>query len=374
MVRSDLKYIADLDVLRGLAILLVVTFHAQEFLVPGFALYAPPPNGFMWLPGDAGWERFLWNLTPAAIGWSGVDLFLLLSGFLIHWSTLRRGQASGWREFYGRRFWRIYPTYLVALLLFIAVLGPFAGWDILAHVLLIHNYDPTVFYSINGVFWSLALEVQMYLFYPLLLRLNGERGFIRSLWILGSLSVLSLILGRIFGPFGPVYNSSLLRLWVIWAAGAWIAERHHRSRPVFRHHLSLGLGVLLLLPVLNLSVLRQFFIRYAVLLFFAVLLDRVLVSGFRPARDVGASSVQHRVINALAFVGICSYSMYLIHQPVLKWFVQYVVSTGSPQAKWIGMVPVLFVITGLSYLFYRSVELPSIRLGRWLMRDRVRPL
>lgn len=364
MVQSDPKHIADLDVLRGLAIILVVAFHAQEFLVPGFALYAPPVNGFVWTPGDAGWQRFLWNLTPAAIGWAGVDLFLLLSGFLIHWSSLKRGPLLSWSDFYERRFWRIYPAYLVALVAFLTLLGPFGKWDVLAHVFLVHNYHPDTFYSINGSFWSLALEVQMYLLYPLLLKMNSGRGFFRSVMIVGSISLLSLFVERIFGPFGPVFSSSLLRLWVIWVVGAWIAERHHAGRPIFRHHLLLGTALLVLLPVLNLCVLRPFLLRYALLLLFAIMLEYVLNWGLRSDHGGCKSGIQKKVLTVLAFTGACSYSMYLVHQPILRWFVQFTKRAWGPEAPWIGVLPVLLLITGLSYCLYRVVELPGMRMGR----------
>jgi peptidoglycan/LPS O-acetylase OafA/YrhL len=368
MVQGDQRHIADLDVLRGLAIVLVVAFHAQEFLVPGFALYASPGKELIWTPGAVGWERFLWNLSPAAMGWSGVDLFLLLSGFLIHWSTLRRSGSFSWMDFYRRRFWRIYPTYLLVLLVFIGLLGPFSQWDVISHVLLVHNYDPDTFYSINGSFWSLALEVQMYLLYPVLLLLNGQRGFIRSFVVVGSLSVLGMFIDRVYGPLGPVFNSSLVRLWVIWVVGAWMAERHHQGLPVFKQHVVLGLGLLVILPVLNLSVLRPFFLRYAFLLLFAVILDHVLVAGIRPVRKGRVNAVLKWILVAIAFLGTCSYSMYLIHQPVLRWYIRSIEEAGLEDVKWLGMVPLLLAITGLSYALFRLVEVPSMRLGLWTKR------
>jgi hypothetical protein len=252
---------------------------------------------------------------------------------------------------------------IFGLVVFIVLLGPFSQWDVLSHVLLVHNYHPDTFYSINGSFWSLAVEVQMYLLYPILLRLNGRRGFIRSLLVVGSISVLGMFADRVYGPLGPVFNSSLVRLWVIWVAGAWMAERHHHGLPVFKHHLLLGLGLLVLLPVLNLSILRPFSLRYAFLLLFAVILDYVLVAGMS-VRKVRVNAVLKWTVLAIAFMGSCSYSMYLIHQPVLKWFILTIAPAWGATAMWMGVVPLLLLVVGMSYVLYRIVEIPSIRLGR----------
>jgi peptidoglycan/LPS O-acetylase OafA/YrhL len=358
------KHIADLDALRGLAIILVVAFHAQEFLAPGFAFLPSQIPGFFWSPSDVGWQRFLLNISPTALGWSGVDLFLLLSGFLIHWSTLNRSSKFSLMDFYQRRFWRIYPTYLFVLVVFIFILGPFSIRDMLSHLLLIHNYDALAFYSINGSLWSLALEAQMYLLYPVLLKLNGSKGFGRSVILVGFISVVGMLANWLCGPWGPVYNSSLLRLWIIWVVGAYLAERHYQGRPVFRRHLLVGLLLLAVIPVLNISVLRPYFLRYVLLLFFALLLERVLVRGITSSSGKEGLRVWSFIFGGLVFLGTCSYSMYLIHQPILRWSIRFLNEWDIIGGKWFGLILIMLLITTASHVLYKFLELPSMRLGR----------
>lgn len=143
--------IAALDVWRGIACLLVFSFHT------GASLRWPP---------------------LAIYGCTGVLLFFALSGYLLFQPFARsiaRGDAfPSIPRFYARRFIRIYPPYLAALLVFVALRyathtgAPTAG-SILLHASLLFNYTRGVnYFSINPVFWSLAIEMQFYLLLPLI--------------------------------------------------------------------------------------------------------------------------------------------------------------------------------------------------------------
>ena len=143
-----------IDVLRGFAALLVLCYHVieigqwKEFPVTGIAL----------LP---------------RIGWIGVDLFFVLSGFVIGQAAIEASQADpwGWRPVYvERRLRRIVPLYIATLVLFLLLVDPTllqygseAVRHILAHLLFIHNIWVKTAGSINGPNWSVALEMQFYL-------------------------------------------------------------------------------------------------------------------------------------------------------------------------------------------------------------------
>ena len=139
-----------LDALRGTAISLVVIWHLM-----------PPILNHYWPLGG--------RLVSSA--WSGVDLFFVLSGFLIGGLLLRhRGSHSYFGTFYARRVLRIVPLYLVALLIFFnSGPEPFQPF----YVLMIQNivwaaqdkFCPSAF----GMTWSLAVEEQFYLALPLLI-------------------------------------------------------------------------------------------------------------------------------------------------------------------------------------------------------------
>jgi peptidoglycan/LPS O-acetylase OafA/YrhL len=157
------KHIPALDGVRGVAILLVFAFH--------FGGGVQSSNRFIHFTGLA-----------VQAGWSGVTLFFILSGFLITgilWNS--KGSEGWWKNFYIRRLLRISPLYYLSLL--IVVCGAF--WEgngrlALAHIwvyaLYLQNIPPFSVATINlgspfllFHFWSLAVEEQFYLLWPLLL-------------------------------------------------------------------------------------------------------------------------------------------------------------------------------------------------------------
>jgi peptidoglycan/LPS O-acetylase OafA/YrhL len=165
---------------RGIAILLVMVFH---FWVFG----AQPARQF---------DRVVWTVVGA--GWTGVDLFFVLSGFLITGILLdARGRPHDLRNFYVRRVLRIFPLYYVALTT-LSVLGalaalvrhhPYVGptvwyWLYLTNVAMALRGDAGPYWMSH--FWSLAVEEQFYLVWPWVVRWLGPRRLaILCLWLLG---------------------------------------------------------------------------------------------------------------------------------------------------------------------------------------------
>lgn len=157
--------IAVLDGLRALAITMVVLRHAVQAFWPDMTQPFMPVG-----PTDLGY--FFIN------GWIGVDLFFVLSGFLITGQLLgsyaRKGHMDI-RLYTKRRFFRIAPLYYVVLAMTVLHLFPFfpypgdmehIGWRVFYHILFLQDYlEP----DINVVFWSLAVEIKFYILAPFLL-------------------------------------------------------------------------------------------------------------------------------------------------------------------------------------------------------------
>ena len=159
----------DLDGLRAVAILLVLSNHFVSFAIPVHLIR-----------------------TVTGFGWVGVDLFFVISGFLIGGILLDHREATNYyRVFYLRRFLRIVPLYAVLLTPALLVVGlglqsrfsghglvTLNGWTMLAYLCFMQNFIAPFITTPGylGVTWSLAVEEQFYLLLPpLVRRLNGRR-------------------------------------------------------------------------------------------------------------------------------------------------------------------------------------------------------
>jgi peptidoglycan/LPS O-acetylase OafA/YrhL len=198
-IEADVQRLPALDGLRGLAILLVMQLHFW-----GIAF------GFASLPPTLVVDRFMGRLF--GVGWSGVELFFVLSGFLITGILYDEKRSRGYfRNFYARRFLRIFPLYYAFLAFALLVLPNFhrlAGpggvsqlrdtqvwyWtytmNIASSVKQLHVHLPIAY----GQFWSLAIEEQFYLLWPLVVLLFSRR----TLLILCAALVVGALAVRIF--------------------------------------------------------------------------------------------------------------------------------------------------------------------------------
>ena len=347
------------DVLRGVAILLVVSFHAFGAVWYYYPTWLGWLRDFSTLPN----RWYMW-LYPMTLGWAGVPLFFVISGFCIHYSYLRSSNfAVG--EFFWRRFWRIYPAYIVALIAFAA--SPWADWHSKSHVLqiashasLLHNLSQSTFFGINGSFWSIAVEVQLYLLFPLLLMLRTRLGisktlavifFIGCVWRVGVLVLMPLPGHLIHAAW-----TAPLAVWFDWALGALVAERFMAGRTVFHGH---RFWAYALVPAFFMSTLFKptTCVSFTMAsLLSAVALDAALHAPWR----FGLAS------RALAFIGDISYSLYLWHQPLLFPIVGGVAAvTGSRVVGWVALGPILIAA---SWLSFHVLERPGMALGHALWR------
>lgn len=168
-----------LDGLRGIAVLLVLWYHIWEI---------------SWLPAPRPWLQFI-----PETGFAGVDLFFYISGFVIVYpfvKALARGEAPPtWGHFAYRRAIKIVPSYVLSIVAVIAIgYAQFSSAgealrDIGTHLLFIHTWWQDTYGSINGVLWTLAVEVEFYAIFPLL-----WLAFKRVPWLTaGAMVVITLI-------------------------------------------------------------------------------------------------------------------------------------------------------------------------------------
>lgn len=341
-----MKYRADITGLRAIAVLPVILFHA----------------------GIGGFEG----------GYLGVDIFFVISGFLITGIVLRdiEDGAFRFRDFYKRRARRLLP----ALYVMLAATVPFAlvsmppeelasyGRALLATILFISNVH---FWENVGYFaldaekmpllhtWSLAVEEQYYLIFPTLLIIFARWGRRAVLGMSAVLLVLSVLLNEWGLRNEPEINFffTLSRFWELLAGSvcAILVLKKPRSE---NQALSL-LGLILVLAALFVPQLHQAMTSIPLML---TVIGTVLILRFS-----GASTAAGRALSLAPFVwiGLISYSVYLWHQPLLALARLFPVR--EPSAAMMLAVSSLSLLIG--WASYAFIEQP-MRHGRWPLGGR----
>ena len=297
---SLIPYRRDIDGLRGVAVTLVVAFHAFPNIVPG--------------------------------GFLGVDVFFVISGYLITSVILADAKAdrfSFWL-FYGRRIRRIFPSLIVVLAALLA-----AGWFVLLadeyasvgrHVVAGSGFASNLLlWREVGYFdvaaetkpllhlWSIGVEEQFYLVWPFLVWTSTRRRIsVRTLcFMVGGLSLAGALL---LAPHhqSAAFYSPFTRFWEL-MAGALLAETSTSSRTRSRVPRAAGLiGVLLVMVALLLVRTGDVF---PVGWLIVAVAGAVLIIAAGP-NGVGNQSVLSS--RALVMVGLISYPLYLWHWPLLS--------------------------------------------------------
>jgi peptidoglycan/LPS O-acetylase OafA/YrhL len=344
-----MKYRPEIDGLRCIAVLLVFVFHFQVI-----------PLG--------------------KAGFMGVDIFFVISGFLISsiiWGQLEAGRFS-LRGFYLRRFRRLAPALVCVQLLLIGfsyvLLLPQEVKDLAAQSLTAQAYVINFYLwkhvgyfglSADSVallhFWSLAIEEQFYLLYPLLL--IGIHRYARRYFvpILATVALGSFLLNVFWVSVKPEAAFYLLptRAWEL-LLGALIpfAQPWFEKRARQRQIVAL-LGVILITAGISL-----FGPGVAFPGFFALLPTLGTVALFFASAGSGSWVSRLLSLKPLVYIGKISYSMYLVHWPI-KVFAGYFVRDYTLGWRWASLV----VALGLAMALYHLVENP-VRRSAYFDRPR----
>ncbi len=300
----------ELDVIRGIAILLVFWFH-------GFMFFSPPAGA---IPA---WERVF--LAGARQGGSGVNLFFVLSGFLITGILLdSAGKPDYYSRFYYRRALRILPAYYLLLLLlgsleYVSFVQRHNSWAFLG-LSFVYLSNATPLFGVPmqyGPLWSLAVEEHFYLLWPAAVRALSKRALII---VAASICLIE--------PFVRTYAFHRGGLW--WGRYTWLSADglalgallavFARSKYATRANLLKLSGLSAVLATAALAVsftvprppavgIRTTCVNY----FALAAVSAVLWLGTGPYRGL----VNLRL---LAFFGYISYGLYLIHMLSLNLY------------------------------------------------------
>lgn len=365
---------ARIDQVRGFAAVIVVLCHLSV------SAYVGAPNvGEPFLP----WLGFV-----LGFGYLGVPLFFVVSGFCIHWPDARARQEGrlappDWRAFFRRRFWRLYPPYalsvLGALLLLLIATGawPVSLGSLLAQLALVHTFHASTFLGVNPPSWTLAVEAQLYLAYPvvfLLMRRHGPwRALATTLVVTMAYRVLITFLPLPDAVSGPAWELFLAR-WFEWTVGALLAEWAAGN---VRLPDALG-SWWLVLPLVPLVIYVGEYHNwhYGIWVLrepmYGATFGLLLLAVLRLPRPVRPS----RLASWLADVGVWSYSLYLVHRPLqlaLEPLARRIAASPFVIAHGIPTSLLLFVATTplvleAGRLFYRWCEEPYLIKARGIGR------
>jgi peptidoglycan/LPS O-acetylase OafA/YrhL len=365
------------DGIRGVAILMVV-LHNSEFV-------------------ERSSTSALLKLTGAitATGWIGVQLFFVLSGFLITGILAdARGSAGYFRNFYIRRVLRIFPLYYAVLFLAIVVFPLVANvsdWTAVAKTNqwwywgYLSNWGDVFHHSIEGFthFWSLAVEEQFYLAWPVLVFALSRRNVMRlCAFLIVSAPAIRFGLHLVGLAQQGAYELTIAR-WDALAAGALLAMlmRDAELRPALERWikaaalLSLGATLPLLLYERGFHP-DDLWVQVAGQTLIAILSTALVY--YCVAEPAGIAARVQRVMGAdwLRFFGKYSYAMYVFHFPIQHALALYVgdsLNAGDGTVRFLKLMAYLACIIALStvaaMVSWRVLEQPFLALkDRWAPR------
>lgn len=325
-----LRYYPALDGLRGVAVILIVLFH-----------------GFVFAPETLG-EKALHVVTRA--GWIGVDLFFVLSGFLITGILLdSRGAPHYFRSFYARRVLRIFPLYYLVLFVFFFVFIPlenpttdtFHGWGLLEIETLqpwFWTFGFNLHVGFQGYprathlnhFWSLALEEQFYAVWPLLvLFLDRNRLRLACVGMLAGSFALRIALTLPGGGHEQILASTATRLDGL-VMGALLAMAASGSggmdrlaAPARRVLMATGAGLVVITILAGgFSAAESNLVLTLGLPLLCVFFTALVCLCAAPAQ--GGSLLQRVLAHpALRSIGKYSYAIYVLHMAVIFGLLRY---------------------------------------------------
>lgn len=321
-----------------------------------------------------------WLVLPCSFGAAGVAIFFVVSGFCIHVSHVKSQET----DFYGfsiRRVLRIIPPYFAALLIF-GFIYPWRkvlispdGWiQFWSHLGLVHNLHGDTYFGINPSFWSIAVEFQLYLIYPLLFLISRKWSWNIAIIVamLIELSIRAYLVGHDLVSLESLprwLTANPFAYWLSWSLGAWLGEKFLNDEPMPLLSQSVwGWALLAMACEFYRPATHLTFTMYSMAT--AVLLAKVLAGRV----EFPEFSFSKLLSKHLGFVGMISYSLYLIHQPIIEMmpevFQKAHLDHLHPILKFAVCLCLWVPVLLLSWLMYKWLEVPSIRLAKRLVKKK----
>jgi peptidoglycan/LPS O-acetylase OafA/YrhL len=361
--------------IRGFLALYVLLHHATLNVVP---------------PGheDGLWQTLHWLFGQ---GHWRVDAFFVLSSFCLTLPLRGAGEVNRLGTFWMRRCARLLPPYYAGLAITLALvattgLGTPSGthWDvslpidiqdIWAHVFLVHQWTREWAVSINHPYWSIGVEFQMYFAFPVLIWLHDKLGPWRSWAVVTVVSYAMWKAGQTYAHInGSAYGASFyyLSLFSMGISAAQVRQRQGLGRTPSRQEWPWVLAVVALMCAWQWLDYRQFgdFAKQIDSFFFGLAMFGVL--RLIGSRQGSLFPAQTGLRPLLAWLGERSFSLYLVHAPILE-----LVWRGAVREHWnttpgaqclMEMLLGALASLAAAEVFYRLIELPVHNWSRGIGR------
>ncbi|KTS72214.1 acyltransferase family protein [Pantoea stewartii] len=343
--------ILTIQYVRGLAALLVVIAHNAAFL------------GDYWA-----------NHIPGALG---VDVFFIVSGFIMTFITRQAPEEAS--TFLIKRFFRIWPPLFLVWLVSLVFVYPDRTIGQMSCVLYfcLQDYSsqgPTFGFSPLGPPWTLSYEVMFYAVFAISMRLSYRyRSCLCALIFIAAMVGFQLFYNGSFSFSSQVSPEMVVSHW--WQGWIKIAS----NTVVFEFIAGMFLAELMV----NDKISGSRFIRAVAWVALALAIAFAAITGpqvfgmsggFWPALIIMASVImlschkKNANIRTLSFLGDISYSLYLVHYPVMLFIKNAIppsaIKNGNPAVFLLSVA----VSTGLAAVMFRLVEIPSVHLGKKITR------
>jgi peptidoglycan/LPS O-acetylase OafA/YrhL len=316
-----MKRLLWIDISKGLAILVVAYFHFFRTYFQYGVL--PPPDWSNLAASALTILRLVW-FKVSGLGFHAVGVFIILSGWTLMQSTLRRVESGrlAWGAWYRARFLRLYPMYWVAHLVYlvsplVARLEPVDDRIVLSLLGLRFIHIQMNFMYLNAAWWYFSILIQFYLIFPLLFWIARRVGPWLFLIIACAAGFFARYVLLVLWPQNGLWvlgGFAICRL-PEFALGMSFAMWHRQSAACVERFLLRGAGFVVGLIVYPAALQLYHGLYDYIFVDFATgaccMLEIVGIAGI--------ISLFNRPAKLFGLVGLYSYGLYLIHQPYVIW-------------------------------------------------------
>lgn len=299
-----------------------------------------------------------------------VPLFFLISGYCIHFSNLKFIQSNttfSLSGYYKRRITRIYPPYISALV--IAVILNSADKvrhlpspvNALIHLLCLQGFTLKYFFAINLVLWTISVELAFYLIYPIFFYIRKRYSLNIAMFFSFLVSAISISYFIISNNYAMPQFYCFSNIWFAWCCGAFMADKlYFESKSLNNWRFAVIYVVILIafagfmsLHVNYKSAIGLIGYQLKILVWTGPLL-------FLFSKETWLRKQHSAILNIIRAIGLSSYSLYLLHEPLII-FKNFVVNTYLPPGiRTTGFIVSILIIPAIAWLHYYYLEKPFI--------------